>query len=124
MRPVGTFGVAQAEAGVAEFRADLVTVAQGNEPDCKGFNIPPLLNAMTGAPYFHAGNALTLEAMFSPTFQAHYQALAPGFLAAGDPARADNVAALIQFILSIDGDTAPMAIPALGPTGGIFCAAQ
>jgi len=84
----------------------------------------PLLNTVTGAPYFHAGNALTLEAMFSPTFQAHYQALAPGFLGDSDTARADHVASLIQFILSIDGDTTPMAIPALGPNGGSFCAAQ
>jgi hypothetical protein len=124
LRNVGTFGVAQAEAGIAELRADLVTPAQGNEPDSKGFNVPPLLNVATGAPYFHAGNALTLEAMFSPTFQAHYQALAPGFLAAGDPGRADKVAALIQYVLSIDGDTAPIVTPALGPAGGSFCSAQ
>ena len=124
IRSVGTFGVAQSEAGIAELRADMVTVAQGNEPDCKGFNVPPLLNVVTGAPYFHAGNALTLEAMFSPTFQAHYAALAPDFLGASDAARADHVAALVQFLLSIDGDTTPMAIPPLGPTGGVFCAAQ
>jgi len=124
LRPVGTYGVAQAEAGIAELRGDMVTPAQGFEPDCLGFNVPPLLNTVTGAPYFHAGNALTLEAMFSPTFQAHYQALAPGFLGDSDTARADHVASLIQFILSIDGDTTPMAIPALGPNGGSFCAAQ
>jgi hypothetical protein len=124
IRSVGTFGVAQSEAGIAELRADLVTPAQGNEPDCNGFNIPPLLNVATGAPYFHAGNALTLEAMLSPTFQAHYQALAPGFLDASDSARADKVAALIQFVLSIDGDNPPIATPPLGPTGGSFCGVQ
>jgi DNA-binding beta-propeller fold protein YncE len=124
LRPVGTYGVAQAEAGIGELRGDMITPAQGFEPDCAGFNVPPLLNAVTGAPYFHAGNALSLEAMFSPTFQAHYQALAPGFLADTDSARADHVASLIQFILSIDGDTTPMAIPPLGPTGGSFCVAQ
>jgi len=124
MRSVGTYGVAQAESGIAELRTDLVTPSQGGEPDSNGFNPPPLLNALTGAPYFHAGNALTLEALFSPTFQAHYQALAPGFLAAGDPARADKVASLIQFILSIDPDTSPIAIPPLGPNGGSFCASH
>jgi hypothetical protein len=124
LRPVGTFGVAQTEAGIAELRADMVTKAQGGDPDVNGFNIPPLLNAMTGAPYFHAGNALTLEAMFSPTFQAHYQALAPDFLGADDAQRADHVAELIQFVLSIDGDTTPMPIPALGPSGGVLCSAQ
>ncbi len=124
LRPVGTFNVAQAEAGIAELRSDLKTLAQGSEPDCNGFNVPPLLGAAAGAPYFHAGNALTLEGLFSPTFKGHHQALAAGFLDAADPARADKVAALIQFVLSIDGDLAPIAIPALGPTGGVFCAAQ
>jgi DNA-binding beta-propeller fold protein YncE/mono/diheme cytochrome c family protein len=124
LRSVGTYGVAQSEAGIAELRADLVTPSQGNEPDSNGFNPPPLLNAVAGAPYFHAGNALTLEAMFSTKFQAHYQALAPAFLDASDPGRADKIASLVQFLLSIDGDTAPLAIPPLGPNGGIFCAAQ
>jgi mono/diheme cytochrome c family protein len=124
IRNVGTYGVAQAEAGIAELRGDMVTPAQGNDPDCKGFNPPPLLNVVTGAPYLHGGNALTLESLFSPTFQAHHQALSAGFLDAADPMRADKVASLIQFVLSIDGDTPPMAIPALGPTGGTFCAAQ
>ncbi|MDP9033597.1 MAG: hypothetical protein M3O50_02230 [Myxococcota bacterium] len=124
IRPVGTFNVAQPEAGIAELRGDLKTVAQGNEADCKGFNPPPLLNVQVGAPYFHAGNALTLEGAFSDTFKGHHQALAPNFLDAADPARADKVAALIQFVLSIDSDLAPIAIPTLGPTGGSFCSAQ
>jgi hypothetical protein len=124
LRSVGTYGVAQPEAGFAELRGDMVTPAQGFEPDCSGFNVPPLLNAVAGAPYFHGGGALSLEALLSPTFQAHYAALAPaGFLDAADPARADKVADLVQFILSIDGDTPPIPIPALGPTGGVFCAA-
>jgi hypothetical protein len=124
IRNVGTWGVAQAEAGVVELRSDFKTLASGNDPDSKGFNVPSLLGVQVGAPYLHAGNALSLEALFSPTFQAHYQALAPGFLGASDTARADNVAALIQYILSIDGDTTPIAVPTLGPTGGSFCAAQ
>ncbi|MDP9000896.1 MAG: hypothetical protein M3O46_12375, partial [Myxococcota bacterium] len=124
IRNVGTYNVAQAEAGIAELRGDLVTPAQGGDPDSSGFNVPSLFSTSVGAPYFHAGNALTLEAMFNPPFQAHYQALAPGFLDASDSTRADKVAALIQFVLSIDGDSPPIAIPALGPTGGSFCGVQ
>jgi hypothetical protein len=55
---------------------------------------------------------------------AHYQALSPGFLADDDPARADNVAALIQYVLSLDADAPVNPIPPLGPQGGSFCAAQ
>jgi hypothetical protein len=124
VRNVGTYAVAQTEAGFAELRPDLVTPASGNDPDSKGFNVPPLLNTVTGAPYLHGGAALSLEALFSPTFQTHYQALAPGFLDASDPARAGKVAALVQFLLSIDGDTSTIAVPALGSTGGSFCSAQ
>jgi hypothetical protein len=32
------------------------------------------------------------------------------------------VAALVQFVLSIDEDQTSFAIPALGPTGGSLCA--
>jgi DNA-binding beta-propeller fold protein YncE len=124
VRNVGTFAVAQAEAGYAELRPDLITPASGNDPDSKGYNIPPLLNTVTGAPYFHGGNALSLEAVFSPTFATHYQALSSNFLPAADAGRADKVAALIQYLLSIDNDTPTIAVPALGATGGSFCAAQ
>jgi len=124
IRNVGTWGVAQAEAGVVELRSDLKTLGSGNDPDSKGFNVPSLLGVQVGAPYLHSGNALSLEALFSPTFKAHFQALSSTFLPDSDTARADNVAALIQYLLSIDGDTAPIAIPALGPTGGVFCSAQ
>jgi hypothetical protein len=133
LRNVGTYGVAQAEAGVAELRADLKTPScdhagdgiaakLGDQTDCLGFNVPPLMNAVTGAPYFHGGNALSLEAVLSPTFAAHYGALAPaGFLDPADPMRADKVAALIQFVLSVDADATPIMIPQLGPTGGALC---
>jgi len=32
------------------------------------------------------------------------------------------VSALVQFILSIDNDTETIAIPPLGPQGGVLCA--
>jgi mono/diheme cytochrome c family protein len=138
LRNVGTYGVAQAEAGVVEVRGsdlktpscdhagDGIPAKLGDMTDCLGFNPPPLLNVVAGAPYFHGGNALSLEAVLSPTFAAHYGALAPaGFLAQSDPMRADKVAALIQFLLSIDGDTTPIPIPTpFGANGGVLCATQ
>ncbi len=122
MRPVGTFGVAEPEVGVVELRPDGVTVAQGNEPDGRGFNVPSLLGTNMGAPYLHAGQVRTLDALFSDRFKDHHQAFSSTFLDAADPQRADKVRALVEFVLSIDEDTAPIAIPALGPNGGELCA--
>ena len=128
LRPVGTFGVADAISGVSEFRqnstAATPVAAQGNQPFGRGFNPPSLLSIAAGAPYLHAGNAATLESLFSVTFKDHYQALAPNFLTETDPvARAKIVEALVQYLLSIDSTTATVAIPAPGATGGDFCAA-
>jgi hypothetical protein len=124
LRPVGTFGVAEPGVGVLEVKgSDMVTVAQGNEPDGKGFNTPSLLGVQLGAPYLHAGQARTLEALLSDTFAGHLRAINPTFLDASDPARADKLAALVQYVLSIDEDATPIDIPPLGPGGGDFCAA-
>ena len=122
IRPVGTFGVAEPEVGVVELRSDGVTAAQGNEPDGKGYNVPSLLGMSTGAPYLHAGQVRTLEALFSEPFAGHFRAINPAFLAASDPQRAEKVSQLIQFVLSIDNDTPTIAIPPLGPQGGVLCA--
>ncbi len=63
-----------------------------------------------------------LESLFAPTFKAHYTALSPNFLADGDAtARAKNLEALVQYLLSIDAATPTVAIPAAGPLGGDFC---
>jgi DNA-binding beta-propeller fold protein YncE/mono/diheme cytochrome c family protein len=121
LRPVGTFGVADPAVGVAELRKDMLTKSQGDEVDGHGFNPPSLLSMSVGAPYFHAGQVRTLEALFDAPFDAHREALAAGFLAPGAPNRAANVEALVAFLLSIDEDAAPIAEPALGPTGGSFC---
>jgi mono/diheme cytochrome c family protein len=106
LRDVGTFNVAPAGVPQKEVRADMMTPAQGQT----GFNIPSLLGLVTGAPYFHAGAARTLEeALGSDTFDAHRRALSENF-------RPDTVARdqLVAFLLSIDEATAPAAAPALG----------
>jgi hypothetical protein len=121
LRPVGTFGVAEVGVGVAELRKDMVAKAQGDELDGRGFNPPSLLSMSVGAPYLHAGQVRTLEALFESPFAAHREALASGFLAPGSANREANLAALIAFVLSIDEDTPAIAEPALGPSGGNFC---
>jgi hypothetical protein len=123
LRPVGTYGVAEPEVGILEVRSkDMTTPAFGNDPDVKGFNVPSLLNVGAKAPYFHGGNARTLEALLSDPFKGHHQALAAKFLDAADPDRATKVQNLIQFLLSIDEDAEVVATPPLGPDGGVLCA--
>jgi len=71
-----------------------------------------------GAPYFHAGNARTLEEALSSTFAGHYQSpVAQVF--SPTPAQ---VRQLVAYLLSIDGSTTPVVIPALGASGGDYCA--
>ena len=122
LRNVGTFGVAESGVGVAELKRNMTAVAQGNEPSGKGYNVPSLIGIAANAPYFHAGNARTLEAVLSTTFADHYASINTAFL--GDAATAAaKREALVQYLLSIDQDTAPIALPALGAEGGDFCAA-
>ncbi|TKD11917.1 YncE family protein [Polyangium fumosum] len=120
LRPVGTFGISPATVNVIEVRADMVAKAQGDEAIGKGFNVPSLLGMQVGAPFFHAGNARTLEELFSNTFVAHNKALAaPSYLTG--PSDIEN---LVAFVLSIDEDTTPIDLPAMpGAKGGDFCAA-
>jgi hypothetical protein len=125
IRPVGTFNVAEPGAGVAELRADMTTIAQGDgnpAGEGRGYNPPSLLGMAAGAPFLHAGNARTLEGLFGPTFLQHARALAPNFLAESDPAHVQaQVADLVQYLLSIDEDTPPLAIPEPGASGGLLC---
>ncbi|WP_146649357.1 YncE family protein [Labilithrix luteola] len=121
LRPVGTFNVAEPGVGVSELRRDMATPAQGNEASGTGFNVPSLLGMGVNAPYFHAGNARTLEAALSDTFLAHHGALNGTFLKGADAAT--KRAALVEFLLSIDEETTAMKVPALGPNGGDFCSA-
>ena len=115
-----------------ELRQDMATPSQGAgaSDDGDGFNPPSLLNLQAGAPYFHGGNARTLEEAFdsgSATFAAHYDAIKTdeNFLLGSTDV--DN---LVQYLLSIDGDKTALTIPTLpasppaSPTailGGDYC---
>jgi hypothetical protein len=116
LRPVGTFATHDGRAGAAELRADMKTKGQGDELDGKGYNPPSLLAVNIGAPYLHAGGALSLESLFSAPFAAHSGALKPGAL---DDAK---IKALVTYLLSLDEDKATLPIPPPGALGGDFCA--
>lgn len=122
LRPVGTFNVAEHGVGIVERKRNMLDVAQGDEPTGKGFNVPSLVGVAVNAPFFHGGQARTLEAALSEPFASHVGALLPGFLGAADIQAAEKRAELVQFLLSIDPDSEPIPIPALGPDGGDFCA--
>lgn len=125
LRSVGTYNLSEVGVGVAEVRADMATPAQGDGTptgEGRGYNVPSLLGVSTGAPYLHAGGARTLEALFSNTFAPHHQALAANFLTESDVnARNDQVAALVQYLLSIDEQSAFPGLPGTGATGGSLC---
>ncbi|HET9953630.1 MAG TPA: cytochrome D1 domain-containing protein [Polyangiaceae bacterium] len=125
IRPVGTFDVAEAGVGIAELRADMKTVAQGDgDPagEGRGYNPPSLLGMTLGAPYLHAGSARTLEALFAPPFEQHYRALSPNFLAESDPAvRQRQIDALVAYLSAVDEGTPIVDLPKPGPLGGSLC---
>jgi hypothetical protein len=109
LRDVGTFPGAAGAALTAEaarafaafeVKQDMKTPAFG----ARGFNIPSLFGLAVGAPYFHAGNARTLEEAFDEVFENHHGAL-------GGPLSADQVRQLVAFLLSIDEATEPEALP-------------
>lgn len=113
LRSVGTFpasvdeprtGVAPSGVQVRELRADMRTTAQG----ATGFNPPSILGVAFGAPYFHAGNARTLEEALSATFNTHARALSPQFLS-DSKTRQTQVRQLVAFLLSIDDGA--LAVP-------------
>ena len=123
LRQVGTFDNAEPGVGIAELKQNMMDPAQDNLPYRNGFNVPSLLGAAVNGPYFHAGNARTLEAVLSPTFAAHNAALATAFLAGDAASTAATREALVHFLLSIDPTTTPIPTPALGAGGGSFCVA-
>ena len=145
LRPVGTIlpnatngsapmGVSPAAVGVLELRQDMKTGAQGagnanltatggfqglatGADFTQGYNVPSLLGLQVGAPYFHAGNARTLEEVLSTTFQGHFQtAVASVF--SPTPTQVEQ---LVAFMLSIDESTAASTVPAVGAAGGVIC---
>lgn len=117
LRPVGTFNMAPVDVGILEVRANMTTAAQGNADTGRGFNPPSLLGMQIGAPYFHAGNARTLEELFDDMFKNHHQsAVAQVFTL-----DANKRKQLVAFLLSIDEDEATVGIPAKGANGGDIC---
>jgi hypothetical protein len=125
IRPVGTFNIAEPGAGIAEVRADMKALAQGDgnpAGEGRGYNPPSLLGMAAGAPYLHGGNARTLEGLFGDTFKVHARALAPNFLAESDPDYVESqVNDLVQYLLSIDEGSEPVDIPDAGASGGSLC---
>jgi hypothetical protein len=88
-----------------EARTNMTTPAQG----ATGFNPPSLFGMATGAPYFHGGNARTLEELFDTVFQAHFTAHSAIFAPT-----ATEKGQLAQFLMSIDESTTMVA-----PQGGL-----
>jgi DNA-binding beta-propeller fold protein YncE len=133
LREVGTYGISAPDINVQEVRHDMAVAAQGNQPWGRGYNVPSLFGQQAGAPYFHAGNARTLEELFDDElFSKHHRALLPSAAECPDPADPQNLAcplaqddvdALVAFILSIDEHAEPFALPPAGPLGGDFCSA-
>src|SRR5262249_6770052 len=113
LRDVGTFppqdmapntaGITATGApkGVLEVSQNMKDLAIG----ATGFNIPSLLGLGVGAPYFHAGNARTLEEVFDDAFERHYQS----FLATKPVP--EQVRALVAYVLTIDDDLKPIVTP-------------
>jgi mono/diheme cytochrome c family protein len=98
--------VAPGAPPVIEVRQALLADMSGYMPPTlalggSGFNVPSLLGLSTGAPYFHAGNARTLEEIFDPTFKAHYQAIKADFLE-DEATRAEQIKALVSYLLSLE----------------------
>jgi hypothetical protein len=107
VEPWNTQGiVAQGAPPVLEVRADMKNLALGET----GFNIPSLLGLASGAPYFHAGNARTLEEVFDETFSDHHQAFNSTFLGQVRN-RPQQIRELVAYLLSIDDGTPPEAAP-------------
>ena len=110
LRDVGTYP-ATGTAGIGptggtapkEVRQDMTTQAQG----ITGFNIPSLLGVVTGAPYFHGGNARTLEEAFSTTFATHYKAHSAIFVPTST-----EIAQIVAFLSSIDETATKVDAPA------------
>jgi hypothetical protein len=108
LRNIGTFGVLgdTPTTDALELKVNN-TRAQGRG----GYNIPSLYGLALGAPYLHHGQASTLEDLFvSSAYDFHTNAGAANFsvtLAADQ----QNVVDLVNFLLSIDADTAELAPP-------------
>jgi DNA-binding beta-propeller fold protein YncE len=127
LRAVGTFpstldanktGVAPVGVRVREVRADMMTDAQG----AYGYNPPSVLSVALTAPYLHAGNARTLEELFSDTFRAHANAMVLTGQFPGSANRDVAVRQLVAFLLSVDTSmVAPDPPEQLGGFDPLLC---
>jgi hypothetical protein len=128
LRDVGTFpsqgpaGSAPNFLGIApagqspplEYRQDGTSLAQGKD----GFAVPSLFGLAAGAPFFHAGNAQTLEEMFDAAFTQHLNSGVTGGAAA--ELSKEERSTLIEFLLSLDSETETLAVG----QGYDFCRGQ
>lgn len=109
LRNVGTWaagaGVTAQGVTLAEVRTNMTTASQG----ANGFNIPSLWGVAHSAPYFHGGNARTLEEALGPTFDAHARAFNGTFLAGTN--RATVVRQLVAYLLTLDPRAAVVPVP-------------
>jgi cytochrome c peroxidase len=110
-------GISDPLVNVLELRQDMVTGGQGAAATGRGFNPPSLLGMSVNAPYFHAGNARTLEEAFSTMFVKHHQSAVANIFSPD----ATQVKQLVAYLLAIDEDEPGFAIPAKGNTGGDLC---
>jgi len=128
LRPVGTIlppsagntvpvGVSDPQVNVLELRQDMVTGGQGIAANGRGFNPPSLLGMSVAGPYFHGGNARTLEEAFTTMFLKHHQSAVANIFAPD----AAQVKQLVAYILAIDEDEPSFAIPAKSNGGGDLC---
>jgi hypothetical protein len=116
LRAVGTFpsqlgadqaGIAPAGVRVREVRDDMQTPALG----AMGYNPPSVVGLAASAPYLHAGNARTLEELFTDAFAAHSGAYVMMGQFPGMGNRATLIHQLVAFLLSIDDTTAAETPP-------------
>jgi mono/diheme cytochrome c family protein len=120
LRPVGTFGVSPVGVNVVELRQDMSTAAQGNADTGRGYNPPSLLGLSVGAPYFHAGNARSLEEVLDGIFAGHHtSAVAQVFVP-----DATKTKQLVAYLLSIDEDELAPPLAAKNGSGGDICSYQ
>jgi hypothetical protein len=115
-QPMPTFeGIVPAnQSPPLEYRQDGSTLAQGE----RGFNVPSLLGLAGSAPYFHAGNARTLEELFDAAFLTHTKSGAADAEQKLSTPEARSL--LVDFLLSVDSRTEPFETPSRYD----FCAAK
>ncbi len=110
-RFVGTFPATPTDPAVVppgvlvrEVRQDMTQPAQG----ISGFNVPPTIGLALSAPYFHAGNARTLEEVFDRSFRAHHQWTPNDY--DQSPEGQVQIRQIVAYLLSIDDDEPSHAI--------------